>query len=179
MQRTTLLPHAAALALTAACSDTARSPVALGVPSFAPTGTNGSPHFVKSGMTGTKAGSDLIVQFKEAGLQEGTTETIQATAQAEAVYQCINGGGKNPSAGNKHTVNSEVSGETNVPVTSGGNISGSITLKAPGAGGFTCPSGQNLTLISVTYSAVEVNDLGPSGSQQTLQATFSFGDKTF
>ena len=69
MQRTMLFPLAAAFALAAACSDTGRSPVALGVPDFTASGGGGSPHFVKSGMTATKQGFDLIVEFKEAGLQ--------------------------------------------------------------------------------------------------------------
>ena len=58
-----------------------------------------SPHFTKASAAADDEGN-LVANFKEAGL--GTTvatEHITVSADASAVYQCFNYGGKHPKAG--------------------------------------------------------------------------------
>jgi hypothetical protein len=71
------------------------------------------------------------------------------------VYQCINNGGKNPAAGNKSTSTGEVGETEQVPVHNG-RAQDSITVNPAGPGGFTCPSGQTLFLVSACYSDISL-----------------------
>jgi hypothetical protein len=66
----------------------------------APVAWAGSPHFVDSTVTVTRAGSSLSVTGKEAGLGDEAQIHVVVTATAE----CINGGGNHPQAANKETV---------------------------------------------------------------------------
>ena len=101
-------------------------------------------------------GNNLVVSFKEAGLGNDNT-CISVSATAEAVYACFNNGGHNPSAANKRTI-SEQRVATDCFTPHNGQITGSLTLTPPGPGDFSCPSGQKLRLLSVSYSNVKVND---------------------
>jgi len=120
-----------------------------------------SPHFIK-GSSGL-SGSSVTCTFKEAGLGNLGTTTVNITcsASASAVYVCVNGGGKHPQAANKETVNSEVSGSAPFQIRNG-STSGTLTVAAPGPGDFSCPGGQTLALASVTYSNVSVSGAGAS-----------------
>ena len=84
----------------------------------------GSPHFIKSGTSASLSGTSLVVQFKEAGLSSGSTETIQASAHLDATYQCVNGGGNVPSDPKKTTVSSEVSASGVFTAGQNGNLVG-------------------------------------------------------
>ena len=101
-------------------------------------------------------GNNVVVSFKEAGLGNDVT-CISVSATAEATYACFNGGNKNPSAANKRTI-SEERVATDCFTPRNGSISGSLTVTPPGPGDFSCPSGQTLRLLSVSYSNVKVND---------------------
>jgi hypothetical protein len=163
MQRTMLVPAVALFALATACSDgsRARDPVS---PRFA----KGSAHFIKSGTSATRSGNLLNISFKEAGLASGSVETIVVSALGTATFQCINGGGKNPSAANKTTVSQQVSNSGTFSANTSGNVIGSLSLSPPGPGSFTCPPGQTLSgPLDVSYSNVMITD-------QTSGATFSF-----
>jgi hypothetical protein len=125
-----------------------------------------SPHFIRA--TSSISGDDLKCTFKEAGLGNqptGTDVTISCTADATAEYECQNRGAnnKNPPAENKDTVSEQVDATDDFPVGSNGQVTGSLTVKAPGPGDFSCPSGQNLVLVSATYTNVvlcdETNDI--------------------
>jgi hypothetical protein len=113
-----------------------------------------SAHFNNCGKSAQ--GNNEVVSFKEVGLGSDVT-CITVSADATAVYACINGGGKNPSAANKRTVNAQVTA-TDCFTPHNGQITGSLTLTPPGPGNFSCPSGQTLRLESVSYSNVSVND---------------------
>lgn len=68
-----------------------------------------SPHFIKASATINSSGQ-LVCAFKEAGLGNTlTTANVSCSADATAVYQCFNNGGKHPQAGNKETVGGPVS----------------------------------------------------------------------
>jgi hypothetical protein len=113
-----------------------------------------SPHFINCSKS--TQGNNLTASFKIAGLGNEVT-CVSVTGDASAEYWCINGGGKNPSAANKRTVNAQVvASDCFTP--HNGTISGSLTLTPPGPGDFSCPPGQTLRLISVTYSNVKVVD---------------------
>src|SRR5262245_47510706 len=69
----------------------------------------GNPHFIKNATSATRVGDNLVVSFKEAGLESGSTETITASADATATFQCVNGGGNVPSDPKKTTITTRVS----------------------------------------------------------------------
>jgi hypothetical protein len=115
-----------------------------------------NPHFVNP--SASQSGNNLVCRFKEAGLGSGQEVTITCSADATAEYQCINKGGKNPSAANKRTINEEVSESGDFTATKSGQVTGSLTIEPPGPGDFSCPPGQSLTLASVTYDNVVLTD---------------------
>jgi hypothetical protein len=145
--------------------------IALTVPSaFA-----GNAHFIKSATSATLSGSTLVCNFKETGLESGSVETISCDATALTTYECVNGGGKNPSASNKTTTRSEVGNTGTFPADKNGNVVGSVRVTAPSASqlGFSCPSGQTVTFVGVTYSDVSVTDT-VTGASLNLPGTFTF-----
>jgi hypothetical protein len=126
--------------------------------------TAASPHFVRGdAQTG---GSSLTVSFKEAGLGNALTVTVQASADYVAVFQCINGGGKNPSAANKTTIDGSTSQSGTFVSDRNGNVVGTLILQAPTVtdNGFSCPPGQRETLAALSWSDVRVDDLTTSAS---------------
>ncbi len=134
----------------------------------------GSGHFIKNATNSSISGSSLVCNFKEAGLSAGSTETIACSANEAVTYECVNGGGKNPSASNKRTFQSSGSSSGVFPVDKNGNLVGMQTLDVtgPGALNFSCPGGQKLTLVSVYYTNVTVTD-------QTSGASASLADQSY
>jgi len=98
----------------------------------------------------------LTVSFDERGLGNGNIDYV-LTADVDATFACINGGGKNPSAANKRTISSEVSVSGSFE-SKNGRVVASLTTSAPTAGDFACPPGQRLVLASVTYSNIVLTD---------------------
>ena len=131
-----------------------------------------SPHFISA--SAHLSGANLIVSFKEAGL--GTNQLINYTASADAtaVYVCVNRGGANPSAQNKATVSGPVSASGTFSSGKNGNVTASLTLNPPSAGGFSCPSGQSLEVASVSYTNVAITDT-TNGVTEPISGTFSTG----
>lgn len=133
-----------------------------------------NPHFVS--LSATPSGSDLDVSFKEAGLGGGSQQTIRAAADYSAVFQCVNGGGKNPSAANKsiETGSAAVSGLFRAD--RNGNVVGSLKLSAPSisTNDLVCPKGQREQLSQITWTSVGVADLS-SGASKSLPVSFSSG----
>jgi hypothetical protein len=97
----------------------------------------------------------LICSFDVSGLGNVSSTQGSCTATSEAVYQCINNGGKNPAAGNKHTSTGETGAEETIPVHNG-RAQGEITVNPAGPQGFSCPSGQTLYLISACYTDISL-----------------------
>jgi hypothetical protein len=131
----------------------------------------GNAHFIGSQTGGTlQNNGSLVVSFKEAGLESGSTSTITVSGTGTADYECINGGGKNPTADNKDTVSAEVSASGDFTATKNGNVVGSLTLSPPGPGSFSCPNGQRLSgPTNVSYTNVWITD-------EDTGATLSLGD---
>jgi hypothetical protein len=98
----------------------------------------------------------LVVSFDQRGLgNEDITYTV--TADVVATFYCINGGGKNPSAANKRTVNDDVSvSDTFSP--RNGRVVASLSTDPPTAGDFSCPPGQRLRFGDVTYTNIVLTD---------------------
>ena len=103
-------------------------------------------------------GSYLHVEFREAGLGNNQTIHYLDTAHASAVYACINGGSKNPSATNKRTVDANVAQPGDFSSGKNGSLYGSLDIAPPAATSFTCPSGQQRVMASIAYSNVAVTD---------------------
>ena len=98
----------------------------------------------------------LTVDFDERGLGNGDID-YTLTADVDATFACINGGGKNPKASNKRTISSEVSTSGTFEAKNG-RVQASLTTSAPTTGEFACPPGQRLVLASVSYSNIILTD---------------------
>ena len=125
-----------------------------------PVALAGNPHFIKNATSDSLSGANLVASFKEAGLPSGATETITLSAHEAVTYECVNGGGHNPSASNKTTFQETESVSGAFTADQNGNIVGSLTLAVPSAAslGFACPPGQTTTFVSVSYTNVSLSD---------------------
>ena len=107
---------------------------------FASVALADAPQFHSATSSVNNAGA-LVVNFDERGLgNENIDYTL--TADATAVFACINGGGKHPQAANKETINAEVSGNASFEAKNG-RVIASLWLDRLG-GSFSCPGGQRL-----------------------------------
>jgi hypothetical protein len=112
-------------------------------------------HFMSASASVNSSGA-LVVAFDEAGLgNQNINYTL--TADAKATYACLNGGGNHPKAANKETVAAQVSTGGTFQAKNG-RVQASLTTGPLSAGGFTCPSGQQLVLASVSYSNIVLTD---------------------
>ena len=94
----------------------------------------------------------VVVSVKEGAI-------TQLTAPFEAVYVCVNGGGRVPSAANKTTLVGSLEASAVFPAAKNGKATGSLltgplpsSAQAAAAAGFTCPSGQTLEFDRVIFS---------------------------
>ena len=130
-----------------------------------------APKFHSVGSS-VSSGGALVVSFDERGLgNEDVDYTL--TAQADATYACINKGGKNPSAANKRSVVSPVSGGASFEPRNG-RVAGSVSAGPPGPGDFSCPGGQRLVLADVTYTDVVLTDTTNGVSTAAPDASRTF-----
>lgn len=133
------------------------------------------PHFVGP-VRSTLVGTSTQACFKIAGLGDSASITVSASANAAATYVCQTRSGQCPNAANKTTINTQVSTSGNFTSDKNGNVSGCLTLAAPGPGNFTCPAGQNLVLAKVAFSNITVQSAatGPATANPPEQ-TVDFG----
>src|SRR5437763_9800813 len=149
---------------------------ALAVAAFAaPSAMAGNAHFIKNATSASLSGSSLVCSFKEAGLAAGSVETVTCNAAESITYECVNGGGKNPSASNKHTFATTASKSGQFTADRNGNIVGSLTASPASAAslGFSCPPGQTVTLVSVAYSNGKITEAA-SGPSIAVPGTLPF-----
>lgn len=114
----------------------------------------------------------LVVSFDERGLgNENVDYTL--TADATALYACINGGGKNPSAANKQAFEGQVSGGGSFEPKNGRVVASLATgpLLAPQ---FTCPNGQRRVLAAVSYTNIVLTDTSNGVSTSVPDASRTF-----
>jgi hypothetical protein len=120
----------------------------------APPQTSGA-HFMSASGSVNGSGA-LVVSFDEAGVGTSSID-YTLTADATAVYACINGGNNHPKAANKETANGEVTGGGTFEPKHG-RVTGSVSAGPISAGDFSCPSGQRLVLASVSYTNIVLTD---------------------
>lgn len=153
-----------------AAATAAATAVLVASPTFA-----GSAHFIGNLTKASLDGTSLVVQFKEAGLESGSVETVVVQAHLDATYQCINNGGTNPPDAKKTTISSDVSNSGTFPANKNGQIQGSMSIAIPSATSvLSCPGGQTATLTAGTWSSIWVSDT-TSGATLGLKGSFSFG----
>ncbi|MGG3520997.1 hypothetical protein ABES33_13785 [Bacillus pseudomycoides] len=127
------------------------------------------PHFIKASASGPSSSGSLLVSFKIAGLGDTVTTTITASADATAVYACMNRGGNFPNDPKKTEVSGPV--EASGEFTSGknGQITRMLTLNPP-ATTLECPGGQVMVLVSVSYTNVQVFET--NAGTESIPGTF-------
>jgi hypothetical protein len=130
-----------------------------------------SPHFLRCSASGVNSDGTLEVCFKIAGLGDNQTLDVTASATADAVYACKNNGQQCPNAANKVHVQADVSATGTFTSGKNGQITACLTVDPPPTT-LTCPPGQDLVLVSVSYTNVQVSAPG-AGSCQTSPGTFS------
>jgi hypothetical protein len=117
-----------------------------------------SPHFVKASSSVNDSGQ-LVISWKEAGLDDTTLVAYEASADSIATWGCINGGGKHPQAANKETVAGPVSTSGTFSSGKNGQITASLVFgPIPATVNFSCPPGQRLMLLEVSYTAIVLTD---------------------
>lgn len=147
----------------------------LALSSTAAFAAGGSAHFINHATGATLKGSTLVCNFKEAGLAAGSVETVTCSATEVVTYECVNGGGKNPSASNKTSITTTASKTGNFTADKNGNLVGSLSISPASASdvGFSCPPGQATTFVGVTYSDVSITD-STSGATASVPGTFNY-----
>lgn len=140
---------------------------------FATPASAAAPKFHSATSSVNNAGA-LVVDFDERGLgNENVDYTV--TADATAVYACLNRGGNHPEAANKETINAEVSAAGSFEPKNG-RVVASLTAGPPSTGGFSCPSGQRLVLASVSYTNIVLTDTTNNVTTSVPDASRTFFD---
>lgn len=114
-----------------------------------------APKFHAADSSVNNAGA-LVVSFDERGLGEGNIDYL-LTADATALYACINRGGNHPEAANKESFEGQVSEGASLEVKNG-RIVDSLVTGPLSSGDFDCPGGQRLVLASVSYENIVLTD---------------------
>lgn len=120
-------------------------------------GTSGAHFFSATGSVASNGA--LQVSWDEAGVGNATVD-YTLTANASALYACINGGGNHPKAANKQSVNGPLSSPkvgfnpTNGRVT----VTNAISV-GPLPSSLVCPSGQTFVLACVKYTNIVLTDV--------------------
>ncbi len=130
-----------------------------------------SPHFLRCAASGVNPDGSLDVSFTIAGLGDNQTLTVTASAHADAIYGCLNRGQQCPNAANKQEVQADVSATGTFTSGKNGQITACLTVDPPPTE-LTCPPGQKLVLVSVSYTNVKVTAPG-AGDCETSPGTFS------
>ena len=116
-----------------------------------------SPHFVRGPTASIDNDGNLTISWKEAGLGDAVSVDYEASADANATYQCVNRGGHCPAAANKQQVFGPVVAEGTFASGKNGSITASLTVEPPPAT-LNCPGNQRLELVSVSYTNVALAD---------------------
>jgi hypothetical protein len=131
------------------------------------------PNF-KSATSSVNDAGALVVSFDESGLGNGNID-YTLTADATALYACINKGGKNPSAANKQDFEDQVTGGGSFE-SKNGRVQASLAAGPLPAPQFTCPSGQRRVLAAVTYTNIVLTDTTNDVSTDVPDASRTFFD---
>jgi hypothetical protein len=114
-------------------------------------------HFVRGPTASISNDGNITVTWKEAGLGDTVNVAYELSADANAKYQCVNHGGKCPSASNKQQVFGPVLASGTFASGKNGSITASLTAEPPAAT-LICPGNQVLQLVSVSYTDITLAD---------------------
>src|SRR5437773_3934992 len=128
-------------------------------------------HFLKCSAGGVDSDGSLNACFKIAGLGDNQLVTVTASAHAAAVYACKNNGQQCPNAANKVNVQSDVSATGTFTSGKNGSVTACLTVEPPDTA-LTCPGGQKLVLVSVSYTNLSVSAPG-AGTASVPPGTFA------
>jgi hypothetical protein len=141
---------------------------ALALPAWA-----AAPQF-KAATSSVNNDGALVVSFDERGLgNENIDYTL--TADATALYACLNRGGKHPQAANKESFEGQVAGGGSFEPKNG-RVVASLTAGPLAAPQFTCPSGQDRVLAAVSYTNIVLTDTTNGVSTSVPDASRVFFD---
>jgi hypothetical protein len=130
-----------------------------------------NPHFLRCSASGVNSDGSLDACFKIAGLGSNQSIDVTASATADATYACRNHGQQCPDAANKVNVQANVSASGTFTSGKNGQITACLTVDPPPTS-LTCPPGQKLVLVSVSYTNVKVSAPG-AGDCNTSPGTFA------
>ena len=130
-----------------------------------------SPHFLRTSANGVNSDGTVNVCFKIAGLGANQSIDVTASAHADAIYGCLNHGQQCPNAANKVEVQSDVSASGTFTSGKNGSITACLTVEPPPTS-LTCPGGQKLVLVSVSYTNLSVSAPG-AGTAAVPPGTFA------
>jgi hypothetical protein len=131
-----------------------------------------NPHFISCGASGVNANGTLRACFKIAGLGDNQLVTVTASADSTATYACRNNGQQCPNAANKVDVHGTVTAQGTFPSGKNGSVDACLTLNPP-ATTLTCPGGQRLVLVSVSYSNVTTSSDASADTCTASPGTFA------
>ena len=135
-----------------------------------------SPHFVQASAA-TNGSGNLVVSFKEAGLGNNQLINYTASADATALYGCINKGQNHPQARNKEAVSAPVSASGSFSSGQNGQVTASLTLSAPTVQPpLTCPDDMTVALLQVTWTNVGISD-NTNNVSRSIPGTFTYSNK--
>jgi hypothetical protein len=129
-------------------------------------------HFLKCSASGVNSDGSLNACFKIAGLGDNQLVTVTASAHADAVYGCLNHGQQCPNAANKVNVQADVSATGTFPSGKNGQVTACLTVDPPSTT-LTCPNGQSLVLVSVSYTNVTLSSDASADTCQPSPGTFA------
>jgi hypothetical protein len=134
-----------------------------------------SPHFVQASAA-TDGSGNLVVSFKEAGLGNNQLINYTASADATALFGCINKGGNHPQASNKESFSGPVTATGTFSSGKNGQVTASLTISPPGQGQLTCPDDMTVALLQVTYTNVAIGDT-TNNVKASIPGTFTYTNK--
>ena len=130
-----------------------------------------NPHFLSCGASGVNSDGSLNASFRIAGLGSNQSLTVTASAHADATYACRNNGQQCPNAANKVNVQGDVSASGTFTSGKNGSITACLAVEPPPTS-LTCPGGQRLVLVSVSYTNLSVSAPG-AGTASVPPGTFA------
>ncbi|MBK8459857.1 MAG: hypothetical protein IPL43_06445 [Micropruina sp.] len=113
----------------------------------------------------------MVVSWDERGVGNGDID-YTLTADATALYACINGGGKHPQAANKESFDGSVSTGGTFE-SKNGRVQGTLVTGPLTAPDFTCPGGQRRVLAAVSTN-IWLTDTTNGTSVQVADASRVF-----
>lgn len=118
---------------------------------------SGGAPLISANAAGPSPSAHLIVSFKIAGLGENMTTTATASADVTAVYACINRRGSFPNDLRKTEVSGPVEASVRFTSRKKEQVTQILTIYLP-AITLECPLGQEMVLVSVSYTNIQVSE---------------------